>query len=222
MTGRSTRDRKCYGQACTVSTALDVAGDRWTLLILRELLGGAARFEDLVDGLPGIARNLLTNRLRRLEDDGLVRRTKAAGTLLYAVTDLGAAVRPVIEELGFWGLQLPRVAPVVHPRSIRAIAMALQAILARAGDALPKHPRVIELDLEGEAIEVTLGPTPMAIARPGTAPDARIRVLRSVMSDMIVGEDFEDSALDTLSGDPSILAVFTSTMRAPFRHRGGG
>lgn len=216
MTGKLTGDRKCYGQACTVTTALDVAGDRWTLLILRELLGGPARFEDLVDGLPGIARNLLSSRLRRLEDDGVVRRTKANGAFLYAVTDLGAAVRPAIEELGFWGLRLPRVAPAVYPRSVRAIAMALQAILARAGEALPEHRHVVELDVEGEAIEVALGPKPTAIARLSTAPDARIRSPRSVMSDMIVGEPFDDSALDALAGDASLLPAFTNAMRAPF------
>ena len=57
MTPDTTSDRKCYGQHCTVTTALDLAGDRWTLLILRELLGGPARFEELVDGLQGIPRD---------------------------------------------------------------------------------------------------------------------------------------------------------------------
>ena len=217
MTTNSTRDRKCYGQACTVTTALDVAGDRWTLLILRELLGGPARFEDLVDGLPGIARNLLSGRLRRLEDDGVVRRRQANGVSLYAVTDLGAAVRPAIEELGFWGLRLPRVAPATYPRSLRAIAMAVQAILSRAGDALPEHRHVVELEVEGEPIEVLLGPTPTAIARLSTGPDAQILAPRPVMSDMVVGQPFDDAALDLVAGDTSLLQAFTNAMRAPFK-----
>ena len=220
MTTNSTRDRKCYGQACTVTTALDVAGDRWTLLILRELLGGPARFEDLVDGLPGIARNLLSGRLRRLEDDGVVRRRQANGVALYAVTDLGAAVRPAIEELGFWGLRLPRVAPAVYPRSLRAIAMAVQAILCRAGDELPEHRHVVELEVEGEPIEVLLGPSPKAITRLGTAPDAQIIAPRPVMSDMVVGQPFDDAALDVVAGDPLLLSAFTNAMRAPFKQLG--
>lgn len=216
MTGKPTTARKCYGQACTVTTALDVAGDRWTLLILRELLGGPARFEDLVDGLPGIARNLLSSRLRRLEQDGVVRRLKANGGFVYAVTDLGAGVRPAIEELGFWGLRLPRVGPARYPRSVRAIAMALQALLARAGQALPEHRYVVELDVDGEPIEVALGPRPAAVARPSTDPDARIQSPRSVMASMVVGEAFDDSALDAVAGDASLLPVFTSAIRAPF------
>jgi DNA-binding HxlR family transcriptional regulator len=203
-----------------VTTALDVAGDRWTLLILRELLGGPARFEDLVDGLPGIARNLLSGRLRRLEDDGVVRRRQANGGSVYAVTDLGAAVRPAIEELGFWGLRLPRVAPAVYPRSLRAIAMAVQAILCRAGDALPEHCHVVELEVEGEPIEVLLGPSPTAIARLSTAPDAQIAAPRPVMSDMVVGQPFNDAALDLVAGDPLLLSAFTNAMRAPFKQLG--
>jgi DNA-binding HxlR family transcriptional regulator len=216
MTKNSVRDRKCYGQACTVTTALDVAGDRWSLLILRELLGGPARFEELVDGLPGIARNLLSSRLRRLEDDGVVRRIKANGSFLYAVTDLGAAVRPAIEELGFWGLRLPRVGPVEHARSVRAIAMAVQAILSRAGEALPKRQFVVELEVEGQLIEVVLGPAPTAIARLSSEPDAQIRAPRSLMSKMIVGQPFDDSAFDLVAGDASLLPTFTDAMRAPF------
>ena len=94
-----------------MATALDVAGDRWTLLILRELLGGPARFQELLDGLPGIARNLLSGRLRRLEDDGIGRRVDRQGASLYALTEAGAAVRPALEELGMWGLRLRQVAP---------------------------------------------------------------------------------------------------------------
>ena len=94
-------DRKSYNQVCPTATALDFIGDRWTILILRELLGGAARFYELRDGLPGIASNLLTERLRRLEADGLVRQIHRHNTVLYALTEQGAAVRPILEELGF-------------------------------------------------------------------------------------------------------------------------
>lgn len=93
-------DRKSYQQICPLATALDVVGDRWTILILRELLGGAARFQDLRDGLPGIATNLLSDRLRRLEEDDIVRRIHAHNTVLYTLTSQGAEIRTALEALG--------------------------------------------------------------------------------------------------------------------------
>ena len=89
MTAASAQNRKCYGQFCPMATALDVIGDRWTILILRELLGGAARFQDLHAGLPGIAKNLLTQRLRRLESDGILERVRSQGVVLYTLTAQG-------------------------------------------------------------------------------------------------------------------------------------
>jgi DNA-binding HxlR family transcriptional regulator len=216
MISRSVSERKCYGQLCTVTTALDVAGDRWTLLILREFLGGPARFEELVDGLPGIARNLLSSRLRRLEGDAVVRRVDAHGTSLYALTELGAAVRPALEELGFWGLRLPRVAPALYARSIRAIAMAMQAILSRAGEVLPDTRHLIELDVDGEHVEVLLGPEPSATARLSTAADARIRVPRETMSAALLGGSFDAEEFIHVSGDPAATSALLSAMRAPF------
>ena len=93
MDVQDARNRKCYGQFCPMATALDIIGDRWTLLLLRELLGGAARFQDLYEGLPSIAKNLLTDRLRRLESDGIVRRVRSHNAVLYALTERGTAAR---------------------------------------------------------------------------------------------------------------------------------
>lgn len=216
MTTSTDPDRKCYGQICTVTTALDVAGDRWTLLILRELLGGPARFEELVDGLPGIARNLLSGRLRRLEGDGLVRRVETHGTPIYALTELGAAVRPALEELGFWGVRLTRVGPAQHGRSIRAIAMAIQAILTRAGEALPRDRRVIELDVDGEHVEIVLGPSPTAAARLSTDADARFYVPLETMSQALLGLPFDSDRFGQVSGESTVKAALLRAMRAPF------
>src|ERR671918_1537364 len=92
-----------YQQYCGAARALDVVGDRWTLLIVRELLLGARRFTDLIDGLPGISRNLLTERLRDLERDGVVTRQELpppAARQVYDLTDdgrgLAAAIGPLI------------------------------------------------------------------------------------------------------------------------------
>lgn len=194
-------DRKSYYQVCPMATALDFIGDRWTILILRELLGGSARFHELRDGLPGIATNLLSERLQRLEADGLVRRIDAHNTVLYGLTKQGAGIRPTLEELGYWGARLPQVTPSVHDRSIRAIAMALQSILARAGDALPAERMVVELEVDGEYIEVILDQRPTATARLSTEPDACVRATTSGISAVLLGQAFDDLTFTHISGN---------------------
>ena len=201
MTSRGAQNRKCYGQFCPMATALDVIGDRWTILILRELLGGAARFQDLHGGLPGIAKNLLTDRLRRLESDGIIERVSTHGIVLYALTEQGAAVRTVLEELAFWGAKLQPIAPPQHPRSARAIAMALHALLARAGGALPDHRYHVELAMDGEPIQIVLAEQPSVSVGPSVDADARIRVTRALMADLLRGQSLDESRLVLLSGD---------------------
>lgn len=101
---------RSYGQYCALAKALDVIGDRWTLLIVRELMTRKrARYTDLRGGLPGIASNLLAERLRELEDAGIVTREEAPApiaTTLYRLTARGDDLRPVIRELGRWGTPL--------------------------------------------------------------------------------------------------------------------
>ncbi|OHV67515.1 helix-turn-helix domain-containing protein [Pseudofrankia sp. BMG5.36] len=100
---------RTYGQYCSIARALDVVGDRWTLLIARELLlQGRCRFTDLKNGLPGIATNLLSTRLKELEDAGLISREDApppVATVLYSLTENGLALEPVLKALGLWGLR---------------------------------------------------------------------------------------------------------------------
>ena len=213
MAAPRTQGRKCYGQMCPLATALDVIGDRWTILILRELLGGAARFHQLQDGLPGIPKNLLTDRLRRLESDGIVRRVGSRNAVLYALTERGAAARTAVEELGFWGATLEPVVPPQHPRSIRAIAMALQAVLARGGAALPDGRHVIELEIDGEHVQIILDARPIVTAVPGTDADARIRVPRSTMSDLLLGRSFDTKRFVQVSGNKAARSALIRALR---------
>jgi DNA-binding HxlR family transcriptional regulator len=101
---------RSYAQYCTIARALDVVGERWTLLIVRELLfRGSCRFTDLKNGLPGIATNLLSSRLKVLEDDGLITREDApppVATTLYGLTDEGRSLEPVLKALSDWGRHL--------------------------------------------------------------------------------------------------------------------
>lgn len=100
---------RSYSQQCAIARALDVVGERWTLLVIRELLlRGPSRFTDLKNGLPGIASNLLSSRLKELEEAGLITREEAPppiATTLYALTPNGSALEPVLKALGIWGYQ---------------------------------------------------------------------------------------------------------------------
>ncbi len=92
-----------YGQYCPIAKASEVLGERWTLLILRDLMTGAHRFNDLYRGLPGISRSLLSERLRRLEHDGLIERRDANGSPAgYWLTPLGADLQPALMAMGEW------------------------------------------------------------------------------------------------------------------------
>ena len=100
------RDRKTYGQFCALARALDHVGDRWTLLIVRELLPGPRRFAELLAGLPGVAPNLLVDRLRSLQASGIVERSShppRSASVTYTLTDLGRGLEPSVHALIRWG-----------------------------------------------------------------------------------------------------------------------
>jgi len=100
---------RSYGQYCSIAKALDVIGDRWTILIIRELLiRGACRYTDLKNGLPGIATNLLSDRIRELESAGLIRREDApppVAATVFQLTEAGEQLYPVLDAIGRWGVR---------------------------------------------------------------------------------------------------------------------
>src|ERR1700745_2109967 len=102
---------RSYNQNCPIARGLDVLGERWTLLILRELVGGPRRYGDLRDELPGIATNLLAERLKELQDAGLVDRTDLPapiGRTVYTLSDLGwRKGLPVLRSIAWLGLARP-------------------------------------------------------------------------------------------------------------------
>jgi DNA-binding HxlR family transcriptional regulator len=100
---------KTYSQHCSLAHALDVVGERWTLLIVRELLAGPRRYGDLAAGLVSVPTNLLADRLRQMEERGLVRRRPldppAQAIVVYELTDLGAGLGDALAELSRWGMR---------------------------------------------------------------------------------------------------------------------
>ena len=101
--------RRSYDQYCGLARALDILGERWALLVVRDLLIGPKRFSDLQEGLPGIGANALSARLKALEADGLVakrRLPRPAASTVYELTDRGRALEPAVLELIRWGMEL--------------------------------------------------------------------------------------------------------------------
>jgi DNA-binding HxlR family transcriptional regulator len=113
--------RRNYGQYCGLAASLDVIGERWTLLIVRELLTGPCRYNELLANLSGIGTNLLAERLRYLTEAGIVRQIPRPGskTKMYELTELGAGLRGAVLELARWGLGVlgaPEAEDQVRPR----------------------------------------------------------------------------------------------------------
>jgi DNA-binding HxlR family transcriptional regulator len=93
---------KSHGQFCPVAQALDVVGDRWTLLVVRELMSGSRRFSEVLNGVPKMPRSVLAQRLKQLEDSGILEREEASGGVQYELTDAGRALESIVLGLGLW------------------------------------------------------------------------------------------------------------------------
>lgn len=121
-----------YKLLCPIARTLDRVGDRWTLLILRDLHAGPARFSEMQSGLAGIAPNLLIDRLNQLIDDGLVEKTAGThGLTLYALTQLGYRTRDVLFELALFGGRFEPDEDIRRPGNLRTIAVTLGAACQR-------------------------------------------------------------------------------------------
>ncbi|HET7230534.1 MAG TPA: helix-turn-helix domain-containing protein [Longimicrobium sp.] len=120
--------KRSYAQYCGLAKALDVVGERWTLLVVRNLLLGPLRYSDLLRGLPGITTNLLAKRLKEMEDHGLLERVRTAGEggQAYRLTEIGRGLEPVVHALGRWGWQwMGQPGPGEH-RSLEWLLVALR------------------------------------------------------------------------------------------------
>ncbi|WP_141202854.1 winged helix-turn-helix transcriptional regulator [Streptomyces griseorubiginosus] len=150
---------RSYGQYCSIARSLDVVGDRWTLLIVRELfLQGSCRFTDLKKGLPGIATNLLSTRLKELEEAGLLTREDAPppiATALYTLSETGRALEPVLKALGLWGLRFMAEERPDDAFQARWLAYAPEWFTTDTDPGAPSA--VIQLIAADEAAVVELG-----------------------------------------------------------------
>ena len=167
---------RTYGDRCGIARALDLVGERWALLVVRELLLGPKRFTDLRTGLPHVSPDVLAQRLRELEESGIVRRGKLpppAGSRIYELTERGQQLEPVVLELGRFGSVAP-FPPGDAQIGVDALAIALKTLFApNAADGLTA---TYDLRLGEDRFRVSVADGRLDLIRASAgAPDATIK-----------------------------------------------
>ena len=205
---------RTYGQFCGLARALDLVGERWALLVVRELLFGPRRFTDLLDGLPGVSTNVLATRLRQLERAGLVRRDvlpPPAASAVYELTDHGRALEPAVAALGRWGAA--SLGPRRPEQVLRShwLLLALKAFFrAEAADGLE---RVYELRLREGAFRVVVADGLLEVGAPnGDGADLVLEADDDALVAVLAGQ-LEPAALTVVDGDPAELPRFVELFR---------
>jgi DNA-binding HxlR family transcriptional regulator len=210
--------KRAYGQFCGLVRALEIVGERWALLIVRDLLVAPKRFTDLRQGLPRIPTNILSLRLRELEAAGVVRRRvlpRPSGAVVYELTDHGNALEDVVLRLGRWGaksLGEPGPEDIV---TVDSLVMAMRSTFhpeaAHGLDVryeLQVGEIVLHVRIDGGRLEVAEG------ARPD--PDLVIETGPAIKA-LMAGEMSPADAIDTgsvrLTGDPTLLARFVEVFQ---------
>jgi DNA-binding HxlR family transcriptional regulator len=223
---------RSYGQYCGVTTAVELIGERWALLIVRDLLVGPRRYTDLKQGLPRIPTNILSTRLKELQEGGVVRRVPLHNCgLVYELTDYGRALEPVVLALGRWGFQTmgdPGEGDIVTPDSLTmALRTAFQADAAADAE--------YEVHVGDVALRASVRDGTLSVARVGGAQrrdegseaeaDAVIvagpGIRRLISGELTPAEALEQDVLAVVRGDVSVLDDFARTFHiAPLTVQG--
>ena len=208
-----------YGDRCGIARALDIVGDRWALLVVRELIFGPKRFLQLRHGLHGISPNVLSQRLRDLEDAGLVRHEMLeppASVAVYELTARGRALEPVLLELGRWGSQEP--VTTARELSVSALLLALKTVFdpaaaADAAYALRVDGQWFGLTVAGRSIDITPGQP----QQPTVTFDTDAATLRAVAFGREPVAVYRQAAVALGRGDRAAAERFTHMFPAPVR-----
>jgi DNA-binding HxlR family transcriptional regulator len=178
-------DKRSYNEYCGLAKALDLVGERWTLLVVRNLLLGPLRYGDLLRGLPGITTNLLAKRLREMDTAGLVERVRGADTdggHAYRLTALGQGLEPAVHALSRWGWRWMGTPGPGEHRSIEWLLVAMRGRY-RGGVSLRA-----ELVADDVPYAIILSPKRIDVTRGGVAsPDLRIRGTAAGIARLFLG-----------------------------------
>ena len=209
---------RAYGQYCGFARALEVVGERWAMLVVRDLLVGPKRFTDLLRGLPGIPSNVLTTRLKELESAGVVRRRlleRPARGVVYELTEYGLELEAVVLELGRWGAKA-----LGDPRPDETIT-ADSLITALRTTFHPEAARGVRAGFELRVGEIVLHACVddghVAVAA-GALPDADLVIhagpgIRALMAGELSPAAALENGLVQVVGDPELLTPFAAMFR---------
>jgi DNA-binding HxlR family transcriptional regulator len=204
---------RSYRLLCPIARGLDHVGDRWTLLILRDLHAGPARYSDLQKGLTGIAANLLTERLTKLVDDGLAQKIKGPhGAALYDLTEFGRSTRDILFELARFGGHFPDDPAPTAPGNLRTIAVTLSVAASRAATGSEHFTSHLIVDAQDFSMTADAGNVTVTAAIPD-APDLVFETAYAPFLAMAEGELSPDS----FARDHVTLTVHNAAAAAPFQ-----
>jgi DNA-binding HxlR family transcriptional regulator len=212
--------KRSYREYCAIARSLDLLGQRWTLLIVRDLFLGPQRYTDLQAGLPGIASDILTARLRTLEEEGLVRRRELpppAPATVYELTEAGRGLGPLIRALGEVGLTLLDAPAPDQPINAGPVVMSLN--LTFRPDAVPDLEETYRLELDGRTFAVTVDRGTAKTERGAPAsPGAIFRAAPRTLVALIRGEMTMPAAVADgvveVEGDPTAAERFAAAFLA--------
>jgi len=193
---------RSYGDACPIARALDVVGERWALLVVRELLLGPQRFSDLRRALAGASSNLVTDRLRELEGRGVVSRRRLAppaGSWIYELTEWGRELEPIVLALGGWGARVPRP-PTPTTLTAASVLLFLRGSAQPDSDA-PSTLCRLELDDRMWTIRTVDG---QVHVQPGEPIDADVSFRTDAETLNVLIND--PAALDAALSDGTVVA----------------
>jgi len=224
---------RSYGQYCGVTTAVELIGERWALLIIRDLLVGPRRYTDLNQGLPRIPTNILSTRLKELQEAGVVRRVPLRNCgLVYELTPYGRELEPIVLALGRWGFAAmgdPDPEDVVTPDSLTmALRTSFQPDAAAELPATDYELHVGDVVLRvrvaaGELRVWQVAPpaSPVGGALPEEEPDVVVAagpgIRRVIARELTPEEAVEAGILHLIAGDPALLDRFAQTFYIPVR-----
>lgn len=210
---------RSYGDACALARALDVIGERWALLVVRELLFGPQRFSDLRHALPNASSNLVADRLRELEGRGVIRRRKLpppASSRVYELTAWGRRLEPILLALGDWGARVP-----VPLNGTTLSAASVLLFLRGATHPRPDAPpTVYDFDLDGRSwtVRTVDGDVDVQPGEPARA-DVSIRTDPTTLNALLEDPDTVDAALSegtiVVTGDLAALRQMLQAVTIP-------
>ncbi len=204
-----------YGQYCGITRALELVGERWALLIVRDLLVGPRRYGELAAGLPRIPSNILAARLKELQEAGIIRRAPRSRVIVYELTPYGRELEPVVLALGAWGFKAmgdPRDEQIITPDSMTmALRTAFRPQVAAAlpATAYAAHlgPAELLIRVDGGSLEVTRGADQAVDLAFAAGPGIR----RVISGELAPARAIETGVVEVLQGHGELLERFAST-----------